>query len=96
MVLVEYRSFKEDKIRYRDKKTGNSVEQYILKHAVEMGVTQMLVSEWLPNDYKPGTATSQFRKGERAVLELEGMEPQQGFYKASGKLYPFEPDAVKK
>jgi len=96
LVLVEYRSFKEDVIRYRDKKTGNAIEQSILKHSVEMGSSQVLVSEWLPQDHKKGTASSPYRKGEIVAFEIEGMESQQGFYKAQGKLLPFQPDAVKK
>lgn len=92
VVLVEYRSHKEEEIRYRDKKTGNTVERLIVKHAVEMGAAQVSVSEWLPDGTKRGQAVPPFKKGQMAVLELRGMERQQGFFVAEGDLYPFEDD----
>jgi len=92
LVIVEYRSFKEDTIRYRDKKTGNTIERIIIKHAVEMGANQVSVTEWLPDDAKPGMAKPPFTKGQRVILELEGMEREQAFYKASGTLFLLEED----
>lgn len=99
LVLVEYRSHKEDTIRYRVKsgpQTGQSVERLIIKHAVEMGNIQVQVTEWLPEGTKPGVAVPPFKRGQKAVLELQGMENNGGIYKASGNLFPFEPDALKK
>jgi len=98
LVLVEYRAFKEDTIRYRVKsgpQTGQSVERLIIKHSVELGAIQMQVTEWLPEGTKPGSAIPPFKKGQRAVLELQGMESQGGLYKASGNLFPFEPELKK-
>lgn len=93
LVLVEYRSFKEEEIRFRDKKTGNAVQRLILKHAVEMAGAQVQISEWLPEETKAGTATPPFRKGAMAVLEIQGMRQEQGFYRAEGALYPYEDDS---
>jgi len=95
LVLVEYRSFKEEQIRYRDKKTGATVERLIMKHAVEMGGAQVQISEWLPDDAKVGQSIPPFKKGAPAVLEIRGMKQEQGFFKAEGALYPFEPETVK-
>lgn len=95
LVLVEYRSFKEEQIRYRDKKTNATVERLIMKHAVEMAGAQVQISEWLPDDAKPGQSVPPFAKGSMAVLEIRGMKQEQGFFKAEGALYPFEADKVK-
>lgn len=96
LVLVEYRSFKEEQIRYRDKKTQATVERLIMKHAVEMGGAQVQISEWLPDDAKPGESKPPFTKGAMAVLEIRGMKQEQGFFKAEGALYPFDPETPKK
>lgn len=93
VVLVEYRSFKIEHITYRDKKTQNTVSRNIVKHAVEMGDAQVSVSEWIPEDVKPETVKPPFAKGQRAVLELRGMERQQGFFVAEGNLWPFDDKA---
>jgi len=95
LVLVEYRSHKEEEIRYRDKKTQATVQRLILKHAVEMGGAQVQISEWLPDDAKPGQSVPPFAKGSFAVLEIRGMKQEQGFFKAEGALYPYEPEPVK-
>lgn len=93
-MLVEYRSFKEETIRYRDKKTQATVERLILKHAVEMGGAQVQISEWLPDGTKEGQAKPPFIKGTMAVLEIQGMRAEQGFYRAEGALYPFDPETA--
>lgn len=93
LVLVEYRAFKQEEIRYRDKKTQATVERQIIKHAVEMGGAQVQISEWLPEGTKPGSAQPPFKKGHMAVLEIQGMRQEQGFYRAEGNLYPYEVEA---
>lgn len=90
LVLVEYRSFKEETLRYRDKKTGQAVERLVIKHAVEMGGNQVQVGEWLPDTAKPGQAQPPFKKGSVCVLQFEGFEREQGFYRATGQLFPYE------
>lgn len=90
LIIVEYRGITPDVIKYRDKKTGNAVERTIAKHSVEMGNSQVMVTEWLPDGTKPDSVVQPFKKGAKCVLELEGMEPMQGFYKASGKLFPID------
>lgn len=95
VVLVEYRSFKVEHISYRDKKTGNAVSRDIVKHAVEMGDSQVSVSEWVPEGVKPESIKPPFNKGQRVVLELRGMERQQGFFVAEGNLWPFESEKAK-
>jgi len=98
VVLVEYRSFKEETLRYRVKAgptAGQAVTRLILKHSVEMGETQVSVSEWLPDDAKPGVAQPPFKKSQMAVLELKGMTQEQGFYKAEGTLFPYDPTETK-
>jgi len=95
VVLVEYRSFKEEQIRYRDKKTNATIERLIVKHAVEMGGVQMQISEWLPEEAKPGQSVPPYKKGQPAVLEIRGLKQEQGFFKAEGNLYPFDPETQK-
>lgn len=99
IVLVEYRSFKEDTIRYRVKagpQMGQSVERLVIKHSVEMGALQVQVTEWLPEGTKPGAAQPPFKKGNMAVLELQAMSANNGQYSASGSLYPFEAEPASK
>jgi len=94
LVLVEYRSFKEDSIRYRVKtgpQAGQAVERVVIKHAVEMGASPVMVTEWLPEGTAKGTAVPPFKKGSYAVLELRGMTNDNGTYKAEGTLWPYDP-----
>lgn len=93
LILVEYRGCKPDTIKYRDKKSGNAVERVVAKHSVEMGDAQVMVTEWMDDGVKADAIKSPFSKGERCILELEGMEPMQGFFKAAGQLHSFEPAA---
>lgn len=93
VVLVEYRSFKIENITYRDKKTQQTISRDIVKHAVEMGDSQVSVSEWVPAGVDAKTIKPPFNKGQRVVLELRGMERQQGFYVAEGNLWPFDDKA---
>lgn len=86
LIVVEYRSFKIDAIRYRDKQTQQTVARNIVKHGIEMGDAQVSVTEWLPDGTDLKTVNPAFAKGEKCVLKLRGMEPQQGFYNASGEL----------
>lgn len=90
LVVVEYRSFKEDAISYRDKKTGQAVHRLVLKHATEMGNDQVQVTEWLPPEAVAGQAKPAFSKGQKCVLELTGLERQQGFFTCQGQLTPLE------
>jgi len=90
VVLVEYRSFKPDKISYRDKKTGQAIEQLIVKHGVEMGELQVQVAEWMPQGTTEAQVKPPFAKGAKAVLLIEGMTQEQGFFKAKGQLFPYE------
>lgn len=88
-ILIEIRSFKVDPFQYRDKKTGAIVHRIIAKYGAELGDAQMQISDWLPDGTKVEDVKPAFAKGEKAVLILEGMEPEQGFFKAKGKLYPY-------
>lgn len=95
IVVVEYRAFKPDTIRYRDKKSGAAVERHVIKHSVEMGDMQVQVTEWLPDGVDLGTVKPTFSKGQRLALKLNGMEPNQGFYQATGDLIPLELEVQK-
>lgn len=90
VILIEIRSAKVDAITYRDKKTGASVSRILIKYGCELGDAQMQVTEWVPDGTKAEDVKPAFAKGQRAALLLEGMEPQSGFFKASGKLYHYE------
>jgi len=90
MVVVEYRSFKIETISYSDKKSGMKVSKPIVKHAIELADTQASIAEWLPDGTDLTQVKPIFKKGERCVLRIEGVENVQGFASIRGKLEPFE------
>jgi len=95
IVIAEYRGFKPDAMRYRDKKTGNRVSSPILVHSIEVGASQVKVTEWLPDDAPVGadglpTATQPFKKGDKVVLQIENLENERGQYSARGKLFAID------
>jgi len=91
VVVVEYRAFKLEEISYADKKQGGMrVTKPIVKHAIELGDTQASIAEWLPDGVKLSDIKPTFKKGDKCVLRIEGVENVSGFASIRGKLEPFE------
>ena len=93
LVVVEYRAFKLETIKFRDKKTGAMVEKMTIKHSVEAGDTQMSLVEWLPDGADTKALQPLYKKGEKCVLVVKSLEQDMGFMRATGDLVPLEPDA---
>jgi len=90
VVVVEYRSFKIETIRYTDKKTGSAVQKPMIKHGIEMGEQQATITEWLPDGVILTDVRPNFKKGDKCVLTIQGVEQVQGFASIRGKLEPYE------
>jgi len=98
IALGEYRGFRLESIRYRDKKTGAAVSAPIVTHAVELGSQQAKVSEWLddetPVDDK-GLATnytSTLKKGDQIAIKVEALKNERGSWTINGPIYKVEAD----
>jgi len=89
-VVVEYRGFKLETISYADKKSGMRVSKPLVKHAIEMQDTQAAITEWLPDGVNVADVKPHFKKGDKCVLRIDGVENIQGFASIKGKLEPFE------
>jgi len=96
LAVAEYRGFRLECIRYRDKKTGAAVSAPIVTHAVELGAQQAKVSEWLPDgtpvDDK-GLATNyqpQFKKGDQIVIKVESLKNERGSFTINGTMFKLE------
>jgi len=89
-VVVEYRSFKLDTITYIGKKSGVRESKPVIKHAIELADTQAAITEWLPDGADLAQVKPNFKKGEKCVLTLEGIETVQGFASIKGKLEPLD------
>lgn len=97
IAVAEYRGYKPEVMRYRDKKTGARVSSPILVHMVEVGESQVKVTEWLPDDAPVDaqglpTAQRQHQKGDKVVLKLENLEADRGQYSARGTIHKLEAD----
>jgi len=90
MVIVEYRGFAIETIRYVDKKSGSAVTKPMVKHKIEMGETQAAISEWLPDGVNLSEVKPTFKKGDKCVLKMQGVENVQGFAQIRGTLEPYE------
>jgi len=91
VVVVEYRSFKLDQLRFADKRQGGSmVTKPIVKHGIELRDTQASITEWLPDGFEVKQAKPTFKKGDRCVLTIQGIETVQGFASIKGVLEPLE------
>jgi len=91
VVVVEYRSFKIETIRYTDKKTGSAVSKPMIKHGIEMGDQQATITEWLPDGAVLTDVKPHFKKGDKCILKIQGVEQIQGFASIRGTLEPYEP-----
>lgn len=89
-VVVEYRSFGIEKISYVDKRSGTRVEKPMIKHKIEMADTQASISEWLPDGANLADVKPHFKKGDKCVLRIQGVESVQGFAQIKGTLEPLE------
>lgn len=101
IAVAEYRGFKPDAMRYRDKKTGARVSSPIAIHLLEVGDAQVKVTEWLPD----GTAVDaaglplverKHAKGDKVIIKLESLESQNGQLSARGAIFKIEPEDSKK
>jgi len=95
VAVAEYRGFKPDAIRYRDKKTGARVSSPVLVHLLEVGDAQVKVTEWCADTVqvdKDGLPIVErpYAKGEKVILKLESLESQNGQMSAKGKLFKLE------
>lgn len=92
IVVAEYRSFKPDAVRMRDKQTGAVTSKPKVLHSLEFGDVQCTLSEWLPDGVDMASAKQPFPKGSKVVLRLKTLE-QVNFgssYVAQGTMEPLE------
>lgn len=96
LAVGEYRGFRLEAIRYRDKKTGAAVSAPIATHAIELGAQQAKVSEWLPDDTPvddKGLATNYvpvFKKGDQIVVKVEALKNDRGSWTINGPMFKLE------
>lgn len=98
LVVGEYRSFKPDAVRMRDKATGAMVSKPKVLHALEFGDVQVTISEWLPDGVSIIDVKPPFAKGDKVVVRMKTLEPVNfgASYTMTGTLEPLEMEGVKK
>lgn len=89
-MLVEYRSSKAEKIRWRDQKTGQALEASVLRHTVENASGSMVVNERVDDKMDVEHYQPPFSKGERVVLTLTEYKVERGMIQTRGKLDKLE------
>jgi len=97
IIIVEYRSFKLETIKFRDKSsvTGQMIEKDTVAHACEAGDMQMRITEWLPDGADVKNLKAPFAKGQKCAFLIKGMQQDKGFFRAQGELVPVTEDAKK-
>lgn len=92
VVVAEYRSFKPDEVRIRDKQSGAVAIKPKVLHSLEFGDIQATVSEWVQDGLKLSEVKSPFKRGEKVLLRLKTLEPVNfgASYNATGTLEPLE------
>jgi len=96
LAVAEYRGFRLEVIRYRDKKTGAAVSAPIVTHSVELGAKQARVAEWLPDETPiddKGLAANYvpaFKKGDRIIIKVESLKNDRGSCTIGGPMYKLE------
>jgi len=95
ILIAEYRGFKPDSMRYRDKKTGARVVRPIAIHSLEVGDAQVKVTEWLPDETPVDAAglpvvDRKHQKGDRVIFQFDKVEQVQGQFTASGKIHAID------
>jgi len=94
LVVAEYRSFKPDSVRMRDKASGQTVIKPKVLHSLEFGDVQVTISEWLPDGVSILDAKPPFNKGQKVVVRMKTLEPVNfgASYTMTGALEPLEAD----
>lgn len=88
--VCEYRSTRAQLINYRDKVSGKALSMPLCEHGIEIGDTQVRVSERLPDGVDVSTIKPPFKKGQKCLLAVESWVTEKGQTRASGKLYAIE------
>jgi hypothetical protein len=86
MAVLEYRGTQTEKIAWRDKDSGKSMEMRKATHNCEAGTTALAISEGLADNadlehYKPP-----FKKGDMVVWEVQQMARVKGVSRLGGRL----------
>lgn len=91
VVLGEFRMAAVDGIDYRDKKTGNARHADVIKTTLEIGNKTLTLTEFVREEnFKPENWKCPFKKGQRVVVELDGLMENKGILTGSGTLHPLE------
>jgi hypothetical protein len=88
--IAEYRSSSAETIKYQDKKTGRMAEMSMLRHNIEVGDVAVALNERTSDGFNASAYKSPFKKGQRVVVRLQGMEIDKGLVRARGTLEAIE------
>jgi hypothetical protein len=87
VLVVEYRSSKAERIRWRDKESHNTLEAPILRHSCEAADgTPYVVNERVPDTFKETEFKSLFKRGDKVVLKFTAMNVERGIQHFQGAL----------
>lgn len=89
VLIVEYRSSKAERIRWRDKESRNTLEAPILRFSCEASDgTPYIVNERVPDTFKETEYKSAFMRGEKVILKFTTMSIERGIMHFQGALEP--------
>lgn len=88
-LVVEFRSSKAERIKWRDKVTKATMEAPILRHAIEAADgTPMIVNERVDEKFDETKYVQKFKRGDKVYLAYTSSELNLGVQHFSGSLEP--------
>lgn len=88
--LAEYRQVKVESISFKDAKNGGMRTSVVARHGLEMGATQFVVTEWLPDGTKVEEVRFPFKKGQTVAVTPVAMAMQSGTLNVRGQIHVLE------
>lgn len=93
VLLVEFRSSKAERIKWRDKESKATLEAPLLRHSVEAeDGTPYILNERVPETFDETKFAAAFKKGDKCVLLFTSMIVEKGIAHFQGSLEKLESD----
>lgn len=93
VLLVEFRSSKAERIKWRDRESKATMEAPLLRHSVEAeDGTPYIVNERVPETFDETKFQASFKKGDKCVLLFASMAVERGIAHFQGSLEKLDPE----
>lgn len=78
LAVGEYRTCTARVLNFKDEDTGKEKSRKLVEHGIEVGDSQMTVTEWLPDTADIATVKPPVTKGEPCVVEIDAFSKKYG------------------